>query len=83
MADAARQRAAIAAKRAYARQQYEQRQPAAIPNKEDQPRSRRFLIWYGWKDIVQEPIFPIFIGRAYTFQCENINPNNKNHRSSN
>ena len=47
MADAARERAAELAKRAYARQQYEQRQPAAIPNKEDQPRSARFLVWYG------------------------------------
>ena len=77
MADEARQRAAIAAKRAYARQQYEQRQPAAIPNKEDQPRSGRFMVWYGWKDIEDEPMFPIFIARAYTFQCENINPKNQ------
>jgi hypothetical protein len=32
------------------------------------------MIWYGWKDMVQEPLYPKFIARAYSFQCANINP---------
>ena len=77
MADEARQRAAELAKRAYAREKYEQRQPAAIPNVRDQPRSGRWMIWYGWKDMVQDAYYPKFIARAYTFQCANINPKNQ------
>ena len=74
MADEARQRAAELAKRAYAREQYEKRQPAAIPNVREQGRSGRWMIWYGWKDMVQDAYYPKFIARAYTFQCANINP---------
>jgi hypothetical protein len=73
MADEARE----LAMRAFAREQYEKRPQVDLPNKENQPRSGRFMIWYGWKDTVQEPYFPGFIARAYTFQCENINPKNQ------
>ena len=78
MADEARQRAAELAKRAYAREQYEKRQPPNLPPYQDQPRSARYMIWYGWKDMVRgEPLYPKFIARAYTFQCANINPKNQ------
>jgi hypothetical protein len=77
MAEKAREKKAEEAKRAFAREQYEKRQPANIPNKEDQPHSGRFMIWFGWKDMVQEPHYPKFIARAYTFQCANINPKNQ------
>ena len=76
--DEALKRAVLAAKRAFARDQYENKfTKPVIPNIDDQPRSARWLIWYGWKDITPEPYFPRFIARAYTFQCANINPKNQ------
>ena len=78
MADEARRKAAQAAKIAFAREKYETRQPPdALPDKDEQARSGRFMVWYGWKDIIAEPFSPIFIARAYTFQCANINPKNQ------
>ena len=59
--DEALKRAVLAAKRAFARDQYDNKLTIpALPNIEDQPRSARWMIWYGWKDVVQEPIFPNF-----------------------
>jgi hypothetical protein len=73
--DDMRRRARNEAKMKYAREQYESR-PARdeLPDSRDQPYSGRFFIWYGWKDKVREPIYPINYTHAYTFQCSNINP---------
>ena len=66
--DEALKRAVLAAKRAFARDQYENKmKTTAIPSMDEQPRSARWIIWYGWKDILPEPIFPKFLARAYTF----------------
>jgi hypothetical protein len=73
--DDMQRRARNEAKMKYAREQYEAR-PARdeLPDSRDQPYSGQFFIWYGWKDKVREPIYPINYTHAYTFQCSNINP---------
>ena len=59
--DEALKRAVLASKRAFARDQYENKiKTPEIPSMEDQPRSARWMIWYGWKDITPDPIFPDF-----------------------
>ena len=66
--DEALKRAVLAAKRAFARDQYENKlNIPAIPDIHEQARSARWVIWYGWKDITPEPMFPRFLARAYTF----------------
>ena len=39
---------------------------------EPPPTSRRFFIWYGWKNARRSGVFPLFVQKIKTFQCSHM-----------